>query len=160
MVRSQPYAKEEPSASCRHRWGADWGLGRWLGSHRETAGQGEWGLQLELQPVGGASGKEPACHCRRQQRRRFHPWDGKIPWRKACFSTPAFLPGESHGQGSLAGYSPLGSQRAGHDRSGFARSMALAAAESLGRGSLGLAGQRDPPSASFSATSSPETAEP
>ena len=26
-----------------------------------------------------------------------------------------FLPGEFHGQGSLAGYSPLGLQRVGHD---------------------------------------------
>ena len=29
--------------------------------------------------------------------------------------TSIFLPGESHGQGSLAGYGPWGSQRAGHD---------------------------------------------
>ena len=36
------------------------------------------------------------------------PWVGKIPWRKAWQPTPVFLPGESHGQGSLAGYSSLG----------------------------------------------------
>ena len=30
---------------------------------------------------GGASGKEPACHCRRNKRRRFDPWVRKIPWR-------------------------------------------------------------------------------
>ena len=29
--------------------------------------------------------------------------------------TPGFLPGEFHGQRTLAGYSPLGSQRVGHD---------------------------------------------
>ena len=30
----------------------------------------------------------------------------KIPWRRAWQPTPIFLPGESHGQRSLAGYSP------------------------------------------------------
>ena len=33
---------------------------------------------------------------------------GKIPWRRAWLSTPVFLPGESYGQRSLAGYSPQG----------------------------------------------------
>ena len=33
------------------------------------------------------------------------PWVGKIPWRKEW---PVFLPGESHGQRSLRGYSPWG----------------------------------------------------
>ena len=36
------------------------------------------------------------------------PWVGKIPWRRAWQPTPVFLPGESHGQRSLAGYSPWG----------------------------------------------------
>ena len=31
---------------------------------------------------GGASGKEPACQCRRLQRHRFSPWVRKIPWRR------------------------------------------------------------------------------
>ena len=31
---------------------------------------------------------------------------GKIPWRKAWQPTPVFLPGESHGKRSQAGYSP------------------------------------------------------
>ena len=30
------------------------------------------------------------------------------PWRRAWQSTPVFLPGESHGQRSLVGYSPWG----------------------------------------------------
>ena len=55
---------------------------------------------------GGASGKESACQCRRCKRCRFDPWVGKIPWRRARLPTPVFLPGEFHGQGSLAGYSP------------------------------------------------------
>ena len=32
-------------------------------------------------------------------------WIGKIPWRREWLSTPVFLPGESHRQRSLAGYS-------------------------------------------------------
>ena len=43
--------------------------------------------------------------CRRRKRPSFNPWVGKIPWRKAWQPTPIFLPGESHGQRSLAGYS-------------------------------------------------------
>ena len=31
---------------------------------------------------------------------------GKVPWRRAWQPTPVFLPGESHGQRSLVGYSP------------------------------------------------------
>ena len=41
----------------------------------------------------------------------FGPWVGKIPWRRERHPTPVFLPGESHGQRSLAatvGYSPWG----------------------------------------------------
>ena len=36
----------------------------------------------------------------------FDPWGGKIPWRRKWQCTPVFLPGESHGQKSLTGYSP------------------------------------------------------
>ena len=35
----------------------------------------------------------------------FDPWVGKIPWKGKWQPTPVFLPGESHGQRSLAGYS-------------------------------------------------------
>ena len=34
------------------------------------------------------------------------PWVGKIPWRRERQPTPVFWPGESHGEGNLAGYSP------------------------------------------------------
>ena len=37
-----------------------------------------------------------------------HPWVRKISWRRAWQSTPVFLPGESHGQRNLVGYSPRG----------------------------------------------------
>ena len=51
------------------------------------------------------SGKESTCQCRRC---RFHPWVRKIPWRKKWQPTPGFLPGKSHGQRSLVGYSLRG----------------------------------------------------
>ena len=55
---------------------------------------------------GGASDKELKCQCRRQKRHGFNPWVGKIPWRRKWQPTPVSLPGESHGQRSLMGYSP------------------------------------------------------
>ena len=36
----------------------------------------------------------------------FDLWVGKISWRREWLPTPVFLPGKSHGQRSLAGYSP------------------------------------------------------
>ena len=60
----------------------------------------------------GATGKEPACHCRKHKRCRFDPWVREIPTmpsipaRRAWRPTPEFLCGESHGQKNLAGYSP------------------------------------------------------
>ena len=38
----------------------------------------------------------------------FYLWVRKIPWRRAWELTPVSLPGESHGQRSLATYSPQG----------------------------------------------------
>ena len=50
--------------------------------------------------------KNPTCQCRRC---RFHLWRRK--WQ----STPVLLPGKSHGQKSLAGYSPWDRKRVKHD---------------------------------------------
>jgi len=36
----------------------------------------------------------------------FDPWVEKIPWKRERLPNPVYLPGESHGQSSLAGYSP------------------------------------------------------
>jgi len=65
-----------------------------------------WPTQFHLGFPGGARGKEPACQSRKHERHEFDPWVGKIPWRRAWQPTPVFLPGESHGQRSLVGYSP------------------------------------------------------
>ena len=46
-----------------------------------------------------------SLQCRRP---RFDPWVGKIPWRRKWQPTAVPLPGKSHGQSSLVGYSPRG----------------------------------------------------
>ena len=52
----------------------------------------------------------------------FHPWVRKIPWRRKWQSTPVLLPGKSHGQRSLVGYSPWGHKESGHN---WATSLSL-----------------------------------
>ena len=47
------------------------------------------------------------CQCRRHRRHEVNPWVGKIPWWKKWQPIPVFLPVKTHGQRSLAGYSPL-----------------------------------------------------
>ena len=46
--------------------------GRGLGKGRGSAGETALLGKAEL-------GTEPACQCRRHERRRFDPWVGKIP---------------------------------------------------------------------------------
>ena len=69
-------------------------------------------LQVELLCCVGLprwfSGQEPACQCRRHRSLRFDPCMGKMPWRRKRQPTPVFLPGESHEQRNLEGYSPYG----------------------------------------------------
>ena len=52
----------------------------------------------------GASCRESACQCRRLKRQRFHPWIGKIPWRRAWQPSPVFLSGESYLHRNLLAY--------------------------------------------------------
>ena len=58
---------------------------------------------------GGASGKKPACQCRRQKRHGFHSRAGK-----ARQPTPVFLPGESPWTEEPGGLQSIGSHRVGH----------------------------------------------
>ena len=44
--------------------------------------------------------------CQPCRRPGFDPWVGNIPWRRKWQPPPVVLPGEPHGQRSLAGYSP------------------------------------------------------
>ena len=83
------------------------------------AGEGETGTQQVAMLTGehtvpakgqlSSNPKEPACECVRYKRCAFNSHGGQIPWRRHWPPTLVFLPGESHGQKSLAGYSPWGS---------------------------------------------------
>ena len=57
---------------------------------------------------GGLVGKESACNAEDEGRGEFDPWVGKIPLEEGMQPIPVFLPGESHEQRSLVGYSPWG----------------------------------------------------
>ena len=48
------------------------------------------------------------CVCMCMYWSTLDSWVRKIPWRREWKCTPVFLPGESDGQRSLAGYSPWG----------------------------------------------------
>ena len=52
--------------------------------------------------------KKSTCQCRIH---RFHPWVGKIPWRKRWQPTSVFLPGKSHGQKEPGGLQSMGLQK-------------------------------------------------
>ena len=54
------------------------------------------------------SGKESARQCRRP---RVDPWFREIPLQKEMATHSSILPGKSHGQRSLEGYSPWGHRR-------------------------------------------------
>ena len=60
------------------------------------------------------SDKEFTWQCKRF---RFNPWVEEIPWRRKWQPTPAFLPGKSHGQRSLVGYSAWGHKGVRQDSS-------------------------------------------
>ena len=56
----------------------------------------------------GPAGKESACNAGESGDAGSIPGLGKMPWRRKWQPTPAFLAGKSHGQRSLADYSPWG----------------------------------------------------
>ena len=70
--------------------------------------------------LSGSTGKESACNrgfpgCSDGKESACNSGDpgsihrsGRFPWRRKWQLTPVFLPGEFHGQRSLAGYSPWG----------------------------------------------------
>ena len=53
--------------------------------------------------------------CQQCRRCGFNPRVGTIPWRKKWQATSVVLPGWSHGQRSLAGYSPWGRKQVRHN---------------------------------------------
>ena len=71
----------------------------------------DWATELIL-PIGASQVvlvvKNPPANAGDVRDTGSVPGFGKIPWRRAWKPIPVFLPGESHGQRSLAGYSPWG----------------------------------------------------
>ena len=61
-----------------------------------------WGISLAIYHL------NPPAKVGDVKRCKFDPWVGKIPWRWKWQPMPIFLPGEFHGERSLAGYSPWG----------------------------------------------------
>ena len=61
------------------------------------------------------SGKESSCQCQRHKRHEFTSLGWEDPLEKEMALIPVFLPGKFHGQRSLVGYSPWGSQRLRHN---------------------------------------------
>ena len=70
--------------------------------------------KVKYNMIGGTSGKEPICQCRRH-RLGFDPWVRKIPWRRKWQPTPVFFPSESYGQEEPGGLQSIGSHRKGHN---------------------------------------------
>ena len=58
-----------------------------------------------LESPGSTSVNEPSCQCGRPKRHGFNPWVRNFPCRRKWQPIPVLLPGEFHGQRSLAGYS-------------------------------------------------------
>ena len=88
-------------------WQIEWGWWRAFKTHSNAIKGFPWWLSGKNQPVNaGDTGEEG---------RWGSEWVRKIPWRRKWQPTPVFLPGKTHGEGSLVGYSPWGSERVGHD---------------------------------------------
>ena len=73
------------------------------------------GCQSVLGFPGDASGKEPACQCRRRKRYRFDPWVGKIPRRRAWQPIPVFFAWRIPWTEEPGGLQFLGSHKVLHD---------------------------------------------
>ena len=84
--------------------------------------------------TGFPSGSVVRIHfqCRRQRRHRFHPWVGKIPWRRAWQPSLVFLPGESSWTEEIGGLQSVGSQRVRYNWRGRAHTEIIHSMVPLG----------------------------
>ena len=80
-----------------------WGRNRWNKSNR-TMAVGGW--RLGVQTLRNSLVAQTVKRLSTMRETGFDPQVGKMPWRREWQSTPVLLPGESHGQRSLVGYSP------------------------------------------------------
>ena len=69
----------------------------------------------DVQAIRGYSGGSVAKNLPGMQKTWVGSWSRKIPLGKKIAPFPVFLPGKSHGQRSLVGYSPWGCKRVRHD---------------------------------------------
>ena len=65
-------------------------------------------ILCELGFPDGSAETESACSAGDTRELGSIPGVGKSPWGREWLPTPVSLPGESHGQKSLVGYSPQG----------------------------------------------------
>ena len=73
---------------------------------RTQAEAGQIWVQIQsLGFPGGSDGKEPTCNAGNPG---SIPGSGRSPEQGTGYRTPVFLPGVSHGQRNLVGYSPWG----------------------------------------------------
>ena len=78
------------------------------GEHRSLARvEGRRRQEGNMGFPGGVGGKEPACQCRRRKT-HVQSLDGGDALEEGMVPTPVLLPGDSHGQRSLAWCSPWG----------------------------------------------------
>ena len=87
--------QEEESVMCRDRH-----TGKVPNDDR---GREHQELTATISFPGGSDDKESACNAGDLG---LTPGLGRVPWRREWLPIPVFLPGESHGQRGLAGYSP------------------------------------------------------
>ena len=79
-----------------------------IGMGEARAGPGPCELRPNSELLGKPQWPKGWRICLQCRRPRFDPWVEKIPWRRKWQPTPVFLPGKSHGQRRLTGYSPWG----------------------------------------------------
>ena len=81
--------------------------------HKQTPGKrlrckGNQNIVLSLRHFGAYQVAQMVKNLPAMQETWFNPWVRKVPWRRRWQPTSVFLPGEFHGQRSLAGYRPWG----------------------------------------------------
>ena len=108
LGREDPLEKEMATHSSTLAWRIPWREepGRLQSMGSQWVGH-NWATSLHFTSLHFPGGLVVKNHLQFREL-RFDPWARKIPWRRKWLPTPLFLPGKSHGQRSLAGYSPWG----------------------------------------------------
>ena len=104
LGREDPLENEMATHSSILAWRIPWmeepGRLQSMGSQSET----DWATSLYTKNMGFPGCSDGRVYLQ-NGRPGFDPCIGKIPWKGEWQPTPVFLPGESHGQRSLVGYS-------------------------------------------------------